>query len=133
MTPSLTLYTLGTRLLEPAFPYFVRQRLRAGVIAGSTVTCPHCAGLGLVRSIESTALRVLRGLEEEAEKNRAAANDDAGRVLAPVDTIREVRESSRRAVVHARLLGASHRRGCSSQNRRGFGRETTLAPDGSRP
>jgi ribonuclease E len=50
-----------------------RQRLRAGVIAGSTVTCPHCAGVGLVRSIESTALRVLRGLEEEAEKNRAAA------------------------------------------------------------
>jgi ribonuclease E len=50
-----------------------RQRLRAGVIAGSTVTCPHCAGIGLVRSIESTALRVLRGLEEEAEKNRAAA------------------------------------------------------------
>jgi ribonuclease E len=50
-----------------------RQRLRAGVIAGSTVTCPHCAGTGLVRSTESTALRVLRGLEEEAEKNRAAA------------------------------------------------------------
>jgi hypothetical protein len=36
-----------------------------------------------------------------------AANDDAVRVLAPVDTVREVRESSRRAVVHARLLGAS--------------------------
>jgi ribonuclease E len=50
-----------------------RQRLRAGVIAGSTVTCPHCAGTGLVRSTESTALRVLRGLEEEGEKNRAAA------------------------------------------------------------
>ncbi|HJT42617.1 MAG TPA: ribonuclease E/G [Rhizomicrobium sp.] len=50
-----------------------RQRLRAGVIAGSTVTCPHCAGVGLVRSTESTALRVLRGLEEEGEKNRAAA------------------------------------------------------------
>ncbi len=50
-----------------------RQRLRAGVVAGSTVTCPHCAGTGLVRSIESTALRVLRGLEEEGEKNRAAA------------------------------------------------------------
>ena len=50
-----------------------RQRLRAGVIAGSTVTCPHCAGIGLVRSTESTALRVLRGLEEEGEKNRAAA------------------------------------------------------------
>jgi ribonuclease E len=50
-----------------------RQRLRAGVIAGSTVTCPHCAGTGLVRSVESTALRVLRGLEEEGEKNRSAA------------------------------------------------------------
>jgi len=50
-----------------------RQRLRAGVIAGSTVTCPYCAGVGLVRSTESTALRVLRGLEEEGEKNRAAA------------------------------------------------------------
>jgi ribonuclease E len=50
-----------------------RQRLRAGVIAGSTVTCPHCAGTGLMRSTESTALRVLRGLEDEGEKNRAAA------------------------------------------------------------
>ena len=50
-----------------------RQRLRAGVIAGSTTTCPHCAGTGLVRSTESTALRVLRGLEDEGEKNRAAA------------------------------------------------------------
>ena len=29
-----------------------RQRLRAGMIAGSTVTCPHCAGTGLVRSTE---------------------------------------------------------------------------------
>jgi ribonuclease E len=50
-----------------------RQRLRAGVIAGSTVTCPQCAGTGLVRSTESTALRVLRGLEDEGEKNRSAA------------------------------------------------------------
>ena len=50
-----------------------RQRLRAGVIAGSTVPCPHCAGQGIVRSVESTALRVLRGLEEEGQKQRAAA------------------------------------------------------------
>ena len=50
-----------------------RQRLRAGVLAGSTVPCPHCDGQGIVRSVESTALRVLRGIEEEAEKNRAAA------------------------------------------------------------
>jgi len=48
-----------------------RQRLRAGVIAGSTVMCPHCGGQGIVRSVESTSLRVLRGLEEEAQKQRA--------------------------------------------------------------
>ncbi|HEY2445431.1 MAG TPA: Rne/Rng family ribonuclease [Rhizomicrobium sp.] len=49
-----------------------RQRLRAGVVAGSTVPCPHCGGQGIVRSVESTALRVLRGLEEEAQRQRAA-------------------------------------------------------------
>ena len=50
-----------------------RQRLRAGVIAGSTVPCPHCGGQGIVRSVESTSLRVMRALEEEAQKFRAAA------------------------------------------------------------
>ncbi|HEY2071337.1 MAG TPA: ribonuclease E/G [Rhizomicrobium sp.] len=58
-----------------------RQRLRAGVIAGSTVPCPHCAGQGIVRSVESTALRVLRGLEDEGQKQRAAAVN----VLVPSD------------------------------------------------
>ena len=48
-----------------------RQRLRAGVVAGSTVPCPHCGGQGIVRSVESTSLRVLRGLEEEAQKQRS--------------------------------------------------------------
>jgi len=42
-----------------------RQRLRAGVLEGSTVTCPHCDGKGIVRSIESAALRALRIMEEE--------------------------------------------------------------------
>ncbi|HSZ74478.1 MAG TPA: Rne/Rng family ribonuclease [Rhizomicrobium sp.] len=50
-----------------------RQRLRAGVIAGSTVPCPHCGGQGIVRSVESTALRLLRAIEEEGQKQRAAA------------------------------------------------------------
>jgi ribonuclease E len=49
-----------------------RQRLRAGVVAGSTVPCPHCGGQGIVRSVESTALRLLRGLEEESQRQRAA-------------------------------------------------------------
>jgi ribonuclease E len=50
-----------------------RQRLRAGVVAGSTVPCPHCGGQGIVRSVESTALRLLRSLEEEGQKQRASA------------------------------------------------------------
>jgi ribonuclease E len=50
-----------------------RQRLRAGIVASSTVPCPHCGGQGIVRSIESTALRVLRALDEEGQRGRAAA------------------------------------------------------------
>src|ERR1051326_2062058 len=50
-----------------------RQRLRAGVVAGSTVPCPHCGGQGIVRSVESTALRVLRALDEEGQRQRASA------------------------------------------------------------
>jgi ribonuclease E len=50
-----------------------RQRLRAGVVASSTVICPHCGGAGIIRSVESTALRLLRALEEEGEKSRASA------------------------------------------------------------
>jgi|KBSMisStaDraftv2_1062788.scaffolds.fasta_scaffold17381_2 ribonuclease E len=50
-----------------------RQRLRAGVVASSTIPCPHCGGQGIVRSVESTALRVLRALEEEGQRGRTAS------------------------------------------------------------
>ena len=49
-----------------------RQRLRPSVMEASTQPCPHCAGTGVVRSIESTALQVLRNLEEEGIKQQAA-------------------------------------------------------------
>ena len=41
-----------------------RQRLRTGVMEGSTSQCPHCQGTGIVRSTESVALAVLRALED---------------------------------------------------------------------
>lgn len=41
-----------------------RQRMRTGVLEGSTTPCPHCQGTGIIRSIESVALAVLRGLED---------------------------------------------------------------------
>jgi ribonuclease E len=49
-----------------------RQRLRAGVVAGSTVTCPHCNGQGIIRSVESAALRLLRALDEEGQRAPSA-------------------------------------------------------------
>ena len=48
-----------------------RQRIRAGVVEGSTVPCPHCAGAGHVRSTASIALHVLRVLEEALVKSSA--------------------------------------------------------------
>ena len=41
-----------------------RQRLRSGVLEGSTSQCPHCQGTGIIRSTESVALAVLRALED---------------------------------------------------------------------
>ena len=41
-----------------------RQRLRTGVLEGSTSPCPHCNGTGMIRSTESMALTILRALED---------------------------------------------------------------------
>ena len=49
-----------------------RQRLRPSVMEASTQQCPHCAGSGVQRSIESAALQVLRNLEEEGISQQAA-------------------------------------------------------------
>ncbi len=49
-----------------------RQRLRPSLLEHSTETCPHCAGTGRVRSIESAALHALRAIEEEGVRRRAS-------------------------------------------------------------
>ena len=41
-----------------------RQRLRQGMLENSTMQCEQCQGTGLVRSLSSCALSVLRGIEE---------------------------------------------------------------------
>jgi len=46
-----------------------RQRRRTGVLEGTTHVCPHCQGVGRVRSLESSALSMLRVVELEAAKN----------------------------------------------------------------
>ncbi|WP_181703683.1 ribonuclease E/G [Chthonobacter albigriseus] len=45
-----------------------RQRIRTGVLEGSTEVCTHCLGAGIVRSTESVALHVLRALEDQLLK-----------------------------------------------------------------
>ncbi|HKV14903.1 MAG TPA: Rne/Rng family ribonuclease [Reyranella sp.] len=49
-----------------------RQRLRPSLLEHSTEICPHCAGTGRVRSIESAALHALRAVEEEGVRRRAS-------------------------------------------------------------
>ena len=58
-----------------------RQRLKPALGESSHVACPRCAGTGVIRGIESTALHVLRIIQEEAMK------DNTGEVHAqvPVD------------------------------------------------
>jgi ribonuclease E len=41
-----------------------RQRLRTGMLEGSTTSCPMCQGTGIVRSVESVALDILRSIED---------------------------------------------------------------------
>ncbi|MCW8916879.1 MAG: Rne/Rng family ribonuclease [Magnetovibrio sp.] len=49
-----------------------RQRLRPSLIETSSEPCPHCAGTGIRRSTESTALVVLRAIDEEGANRRAS-------------------------------------------------------------
>ncbi|MCH8489472.1 MAG: ribonuclease E/G [Oceanicaulis sp.] len=49
-----------------------RQRRRTSLVEGSTDVCPHCSGTGYIRSVESSALVVMRTLEEEGVRGRSA-------------------------------------------------------------
>ncbi|MCA3220522.1 MAG: ribonuclease E/G [Burkholderiales bacterium] len=50
-----------------------RQRLRPALNEGSHITCPRCNGVGVIRDTESSALHVLRILQEEAMKEGTAS------------------------------------------------------------
>ena len=48
-----------------------RQRMRPSIVENSTETCIHCNGTGYVRSTESSAIHVLRSVEEEGIRSRS--------------------------------------------------------------
>jgi ribonuclease E len=50
-----------------------RQRLRPALSEGSHITCPRCNGTGHIRDTESSALQILRIIQEEAMKENTAA------------------------------------------------------------
>jgi|GEM_PF-99704 len=50
-----------------------RQRLRPALSEGSHITCPRCNGVGQVRDTDSSALHILRIVQEEAMKESTAA------------------------------------------------------------
>ncbi len=49
-----------------------RQRLRPSLLEANFEKCPHCAGLGVIRSTESAALHALRAIEEEGIRRRSS-------------------------------------------------------------
>ncbi|OGA18125.1 MAG: ribonuclease E [Betaproteobacteria bacterium RIFCSPLOWO2_02_FULL_63_19] len=50
-----------------------RQRLRPSLGESAHQPCPRCSGTGFIRGIESTALHILRIIQEEAMKENSAA------------------------------------------------------------
>jgi len=49
-----------------------RQRLRPSLGETSGIVCPRCSGLGTIRDVESSALAIMRLVEEEAMKETTA-------------------------------------------------------------
>jgi ribonuclease E len=70
-----------------------RQRLRTGVLEGSTAPCSHCLGTGVVRSTESVALDLLRMLEDTLLRDGAANLSATASVEAAVYVLNQKRLS----------------------------------------
>jgi ribonuclease E len=47
-----------------------RQRLRPSIGESASIACPRCSGMGVIRSVDSLALALLRLIGEEARKDR---------------------------------------------------------------
>ncbi len=71
-----------------------RQRLRPGLLEATTSICNHCAGTGIVRSTESSALQIIRAIEEEGIRGRS----DAVTVHAPATVMSYILNQKRTAI-----------------------------------
>jgi ribonuclease E len=50
-----------------------RQRLKPALSEGAHINCPRCGGSGHIRDTESSALQILRIIQEESMKDNTAA------------------------------------------------------------
>ena len=73
-----------------------RQRLRPSLEETAHQPCPRCSGIGFIRGIESTALHILRIMQEESMKENSAAVH----VQVPVD-VATFLLNEKRAEIHA--------------------------------
>jgi len=108
-----------------------RQRLRPSLTETTFVTCQHCQGRGQVRSLESSALQVLRGIEEEGAKRRAA--EICVHVASPVALYLLNRKRDKLAAIEARFGMAVLFEPDESLAGPAFRLERTRAADPNRP
>ncbi len=73
-----------------------RQRMRFGVVESSTHKCPLCDGTGVVRSVESVALMVMRHVEDTVLKRPGQSIS----VRVPVDVALYILNSKRETLTH---------------------------------
>jgi len=71
-----------------------RQRIRFGVVESSTHKCPTCNGTGLVRSVESVALMVMRNVEDHVLKRPGQSIN----VRVPVDVALYILNAKRQSL-----------------------------------
>jgi ribonuclease E len=76
-----------------------RQRLRPSLVEASTEVCKFCRGIGHVRSIESTALHMLRSIEEEAVRKPAPGFN----IAAPTSVSLYILNQKRRALAEIEM------------------------------
>src|SRR5207237_1045795 len=83
-----------------------RQRLRPSIGETSYSPCPRCHGTGHIRGTESTALHILRIIQEEAMKDNTAAVH----AQVPVDVATFLLNEKR---VDLQLIESRHRVNCT--------------------
>lgn len=89
-----------------------RQRMHSSFFESNYVVCPHCHGIGMMRTEESAGLFILREIEEEGIKNRFAKLN----VSVPVD-------------IAAYLLNQKRKNLCELESK--YGMEIVICADDS--